>query len=54
MEDAWLLRKRAIYTTERVLELQPDEATETAAKQLQADLEEALKAPPPRTVARPR
>ena len=38
------VRKLALRSIERVLALQPDEATEEAAKKLQADLEKALKA----------
>ena len=37
------VRKLALQSIERALALQPDEATEEAAKKLQADLEKALK-----------
>jgi hypothetical protein len=49
-----VVRKRAIKATEQVLALEPDEETTTAAKELQADLEKALKAMPRRMVATPR
>ena len=49
-----MVQKRALKTIERVLALQPDEKTATAAKELQADLEKALEALPRRTDAKAR
>ena len=49
-----VVRKRALSTIERVLALEPDEETATAAKELQADLEKALEALASKTAVKTR
>ena len=49
-----VVRKRTLKTIERVLALEPDEETAAAAKELQADLEKALKALASKTAAKTR